>query len=53
MRILDLARSLQQQMDRELITIARPIMEELTERVNETSILCVRSAAQGDLCAKH
>ena len=45
-RILDLARSLQQQMDRELITIARPIMEELTEKVNETSILCVRSAAQ-------
>ena len=45
-RILDLARSLQQQMDRELITIARPIMEKLTENVNETSILCVRSASQ-------
>ncbi|MBS4197051.1 IclR family transcriptional regulator [Lederbergia citri] len=46
MRILDLARSLQQQLDRELLTIARPIMEELTEKYNETSILCVRSASQ-------
>ncbi|MEH7342359.1 IclR family transcriptional regulator [Bacillus sp. JJ1532] len=45
-RILDLARSLQQQMDRELITIARPIMEMLTENVNETSLLCVRSATE-------
>jgi len=45
-RILELARSLQQQLDRELITIARPIMEELTCKVNETSILCVRSASQ-------
>ncbi|WP_349772327.1 IclR family transcriptional regulator [Lederbergia citrisecunda] len=45
-RVLELARSLQQQMDRELISISRPIMEQLTEKVNETSILCVRSASQ-------
>ncbi|MCR2821691.1 IclR family transcriptional regulator [Lederbergia panacisoli] len=45
-RILELARSLQQQLNHELISISRPIMEELTEKVNETSILCVRSASQ-------
>ncbi|MBS4205521.1 IclR family transcriptional regulator [Lederbergia citrea] len=44
--ILDLARSLQQQLDRELITIARPIMEGLSNKINETSILCVRSGSQ-------
>lgn len=45
-RILDLARSFQQQMDQELMTIARPIMEKLTNDVNETSILCMRSVSQ-------
>jgi DNA-binding IclR family transcriptional regulator len=43
MRILELARSLQHQIDRELHTIARPIMEKLTEKTMETSILAVRA----------
>ncbi|WP_018130492.1 IclR family transcriptional regulator [Effusibacillus pohliae] len=43
MRILELARSLQHQIDRELHTIARPIMEKLTEKTSETSILAVRA----------
>lgn len=47
MRIMDLARSLHQQIDRDLLTIARPIMEELTEKLNETSLLVVRRGTIG------
>ncbi|MDQ0337853.1 DNA-binding IclR family transcriptional regulator [Caldalkalibacillus uzonensis] len=43
LRILDLARGLQQQIDRELYVIARPFMEQLTKVINETSILAVRT----------
>ncbi|WP_231637349.1 IclR family transcriptional regulator [Paenibacillus sp. FJAT-27812] len=43
MRILDLARSLSQQVHRELVPLALPIMEELTQETNETSLLFVRS----------
>lgn len=49
LRILDLARSLHHQMDRELYTIARPIMENLTNETEETSILMVR-AGHNVLC---
>lgn len=42
-RILDLARCLYQEIDRELFIIARPIMEKLTEECGETSVLMVRS----------
>ncbi|GAA4849330.1 IclR family transcriptional regulator [Paenibacillus vulneris] len=42
LRILDLARSLHYQMDRELYMIARPFMERLTEQVQETTVLAVR-----------
>ena len=47
MRIMDLARSLHQQIDRDLLTIARPIMQELTEKLNETSLLVVRRGTIG------
>ncbi|MBJ6359922.1 IclR family transcriptional regulator [Paenibacillus sp. MAHUQ-46] len=43
MRILDLARSLSQQVHRELIPLSLPIMEELTTTTNETSLLFIRS----------
>jgi DNA-binding IclR family transcriptional regulator len=43
LRILDLARSLSQQVHRELVTLALPIMEDLTKQTNETSVLFVRS----------
>jgi len=43
LRILDLARSLSEQVHRELLTLAMPIMEELTRQTNETSILFVRN----------
>ncbi|GAA3412493.1 IclR family transcriptional regulator [Paenibacillus hodogayensis] len=43
LRILDLARSLSNQIDKQLLVIARPIMEELTEQTNETSVLFIRS----------
>lgn len=46
LRILELARSLTQQMDRYLNVIARPIMEKITEKTNETSILAVRSGIE-------
>lgn len=52
MRILDLARSLYQQIDRELFLIARPIMEKLTELTNETTLLCVRTGTQA-ICVQH
>lgn len=47
LRILDLARSLNQQVNRELLALALPIMEELTRQTNETSVLFVRS---GESC---
>ncbi|OPH57912.1 hypothetical protein BC351_04740 [Paenibacillus ferrarius] len=43
MRILDLARSLSQQVHRELVPFALPIMETLTTATNETSLLFIRS----------
>lgn len=43
MRILDLARSLSQQVHKELVPLALPIMEELTTETNETSLLFIRS----------
>jgi len=43
MRILDLARSLNQQMDKELLSIALSVMEDLTKSTNETSLLFIRS----------
>jgi len=46
LKILDLARSLHGQIDSELYTIARPIMESLTEKLNETSLLMVRTGMQ-------
>lgn len=52
MRILDLARSLHQQIDRELFAIARPVMENLTEDINETSILMVRTGLKG-ICVQY
>ncbi len=47
LRILDLARSLSQQVHRDLPVLALPIMEELTKQANETSVLFVRS---GESC---
>ncbi|MFC5588962.1 IclR family transcriptional regulator [Sporosarcina soli] len=47
MRIMDLARSLHQQIDQNLLTISRPIMDSLTERLNETSLLVVRRGDVG------
>lgn len=44
LRILDLARSLNMQFQRDLLPLALPIMEELTEAVQETSVLFVRYA---------
>jgi DNA-binding IclR family transcriptional regulator len=46
LRIFDLARSLSLQMERELLTIARPVMEELTRRTKETTLLFVRSGSK-------
>lgn len=43
LRILDLARSLNLQFQRDLLPLALPIMEELTEKVQETSVLFVRT----------
>ncbi|WP_246096460.1 IclR family transcriptional regulator [Paenibacillus sinopodophylli] len=43
MRILDLARSLSEQVHRELVPLALPVMEELTKETNETSLLFIRS----------
>lgn len=43
LRIFDLARSLSQQMNRDLLTLALPVMEELTKTTNETSVLFIRS----------
>jgi DNA-binding IclR family transcriptional regulator len=46
LRIFDLTRSLSQQIEKELLVIARPIMEELTTLTNETSVLFVRSGSK-------
>ncbi|WP_255314364.1 IclR family transcriptional regulator [Bacillus sp. FJAT-26390] len=46
LRIFDLARSLSQQIEKELLTIARPVMEELTALTNETTVLFVRSGSK-------
>ncbi|WP_046506962.1 IclR family transcriptional regulator [Paenibacillus riograndensis] len=43
LRILDLARSLNMQFQRDLLPLALPIMEKLTETVQETSVLFVRT----------
>lgn len=43
LRILDLARSLNMQFQRDLLPLALPIMEDLTETVQETSVLFVRT----------
>lgn len=45
LRILDLARRLHQQLDQDLLTTARPVMEKLTDKLNETSLLVVRKGA--------
>lgn len=47
MRLLDLARSLHTQIDRDLLTIARPVMEKITQSLNETSLLVVRRGEIG------
>ncbi len=52
LRILELARSLTQQIDRDLYIIARPIMEKLTEATNETSSLMVRTGTN-IICIQH
>jgi DNA-binding IclR family transcriptional regulator len=52
LRILDLARSLHQQIDGELFNVARPIMERLTEQTNESSLLCVRTGVQA-ICVQN
>ncbi|TJY40687.1 IclR family transcriptional regulator [Cohnella pontilimi] len=46
LRILDLARNLHQQIDHELIIAAREVMEQLTEKTNETSLLAFRTGLQ-------
>lgn len=43
LRILELARSLSQQMDQGLTDVARPIMKELTAATEETTALMIRS----------
>lgn len=52
LRIFDLARSLSSQIERELLTIARPVMEDLTNRTNETTVLFIRSGSKA-ICIEH
>jgi DNA-binding IclR family transcriptional regulator len=52
LRILDLARSLTQQTYRELLSLALPIMQELTEKTHETSLLFIRSGINA-ICIQH
>ncbi|KIL36861.1 hypothetical protein SD71_05545 [Cohnella kolymensis] len=52
LRIFDLARSLSLQIERELLAIARPVMEELTNRTNETTVLFIRSGSKA-ICIEH
>lgn len=42
MRILDMAKTIYEQIDQDLLTHAQPIMEKLTNKIDETSILVVR-----------
>lgn len=42
MRILDMAKAIHDQIDQDLLRHAQPIMEELTNKIDETSILVVR-----------
>ncbi|GIO40140.1 IclR family transcriptional regulator [Paenibacillus antibioticophila] len=46
LRIFDLARSLNEQVHRDLLTFALPIMEKLTDETGETSVLFVGSSNQ-------
>lgn len=43
MRILDLARSLNQQTDKKLLILTKPLMEEIRNKTNETCLLFIRS----------
>ncbi|MEK8131288.1 IclR family transcriptional regulator [Paenibacillus filicis] len=52
LRIFDLARSLSGQIDRQLLIMARPVMEELTRRTDETSVLFIRSGLDA-ICIEH
>jgi DNA-binding IclR family transcriptional regulator len=52
LRIFDLSRSLSQQIEKELLVIARPIMEELTALTGETSVLFVRSGSKA-ICVEN
>ncbi|BBI35326.1 IclR family transcriptional regulator [Cohnella abietis] len=52
LRIFDLARSLSSQIERELLAIARPIMEELTNQTNETTVLFIRTGTKA-ICIEH
>lgn len=47
LRIMDLARTLQHQIDQDLLTISLPIMERLTEKLNESSLLVIRQGSVG------
>lgn len=46
MKIVELAKSLHRQLDQNLLSLSRPVMEKLTETFNETSLLVVR---RGDI----
>ncbi|KAI7258664.1 hypothetical protein KC345_g10508 [Hortaea werneckii] len=52
LRILDLARSLNKQIQRDLLSLALPVMIELTEKTGETSILFVRAGLDA-VCIQH
>lgn len=52
LRILDLARSLNNQIQRDLLSLALPVMVELTEKTGETSILFVRTDLDA-VCVQH
>ncbi|WP_336787235.1 IclR family transcriptional regulator [Paenibacillus sp. MMO-177] len=52
LRILDLARSLNNQINRDLLSLALPIMIDLTERTKETALLFVRTGNDA-VCIQH
>ncbi|OMF79276.1 IclR family transcriptional regulator [Paenibacillus glucanolyticus] len=52
LRIFDLARSLSQQIERDLLTVARPIMEALSDDTGETTVLFIRSGSKA-ICIEH
>ncbi|WP_028559061.1 IclR family transcriptional regulator [Paenibacillus pinihumi] len=52
LRIFDLARSLSRQIEKDLLTIARPLMEDLTDLTGETTVLFVRSGSKA-ICIEH